>query len=823
MVTKELGPALFALREAAGVRQSAMAGHLGMNQSTLSRLEAGDLVGESDFYVRYLAHLDTQQARWAADALTVSWNHMEQPPLNHPNLGHLTLAERSFARLDAFVTLPNLPSTLRGQAEMLRHDLTNAATYLRSLRHSIAYVGGINVGKTTALCVQAGLVLDGENRLEGLLMDTGGGRITICDIVIRPAATISIEVEPLTEEETYRFVVDFCHGLVMRARGAKLGAEDIGVPEEIDRAIRSMCGLTRIRRKGPDGKETMTDPALALATELGDEAGVATAVISKMELRNRKQREIAFDGGDEAAGRMWLKREFNRINFGKNRDFSLPRRIVVRGPFRGLMKDKFEVEFIDSRGVDQSAIRPDIMAHVSDPRTLVLLCSRFGSAPDPAIHELLKHVNSTDVDPTLSERVSLLLLPRGGEALSVLDEVTGERVNSVIEGYERKKTQIENAVAGLGSRPLDVMFFDAAGDKPNKFVDELTDRLRLMRSRATSQIEFVDEAIEELFTNRGRAAAQAAQAAVAKSLAVYISQHQKAPNRERSVHSRFLDRLDNVHQRTLWASTRRLGSWDNFDVFFHLGESAASEARQRSSAVFDELRGLIRNKLGDQELATTHKFLRQLEARIDEWEQVHISAARNLGVSLYKPPLKQDTALWATCESPYGSGSPFCSHVVRTLRAWFEKHAQIEIEFDAKLGDAWKHDFLAQLGAVSDNSAVEARAGLARRDHSNGWPPPFNPAFLNKVDELEFSVRTGNCLKNDNIVYIGDLIQKTEAEMLRTPNFGRKSLNEIKEVLAQMGFHLAMKVPGWPPENIESLAQRFEEAKAEEMLREAGA
>ena len=87
----------------------------------------------------------------------------------------------------------------------------------------------------------------------------------------------------------------------------------------------------------------------------------------------------------------------------------------------------------------------------------------------------------------------------------------------------------------------------------------------------------------------------------------------------------------------------------------------------------------------------------------------------------------------------------------------------------------------------------------------------FNPSLLKKVDELELSVRSANCLKNDNIVYIGDLIQKTEAEMLRTPNFGRKSLNEIKEVLAQMGLHLGMEVTGWPPENIEELAKRFED------------
>ena len=67
------------------------------------------------------------------------------------------------------------------------------------------------------------------------------------------------------------------------------------------------------------------------------------------------------------------------------------------------------------------------------------------------------------------------------------------------------------------------------------------------------------------------------------------------------------------------------------------------------------------------------------------------------------------------------------------------------------------------------------------------------------------------CLKNDNIVYIGDLIQKTEAEMLRTPNFGRKSLNEIKEVLSGMGLHLGMDVEDWPPDNIEDLAKKLED------------
>ena len=87
----------------------------------------------------------------------------------------------------------------------------------------------------------------------------------------------------------------------------------------------------------------------------------------------------------------------------------------------------------------------------------------------------------------------------------------------------------------------------------------------------------------------------------------------------------------------------------------------------------------------------------------------------------------------------------------------------------------------------------------------------FNAILLKKVDELELSVRSANCLKNDNIHYIGDLIKKSEREMLRTPNFGRKSLNEIKAVLSDMGLKLGMEISEWPPENIDDLARRYED------------
>ncbi|EPR16916.1 DNA-directed RNA polymerase subunit alpha [Sphingobium indicum IP26] len=104
-------------------------------------------------------------------------------------------------------------------------------------------------------------------------------------------------------------------------------------------------------------------------------------------------------------------------------------------------------------------------------------------------------------------------------------------------------------------------------------------------------------------------------------------------------------------------------------------------------------------------------------------------------------------------------------------------------------------------GAAAGGSASEGESDANQ----------INRYLLKKVDELELSVRSANCLKNDNIIYIGDLVQKTEAEMLRTPNFGRKSLNEIKEVLSSMGLRLGMDIPGWPPENIEEMAKKLEQ------------
>jgi DNA-directed RNA polymerase subunit alpha len=125
-------------------------------------------------------------------------------------------------------------------------------------------------------------------------------------------------------------------------------------------------------------------------------------------------------------------------------------------------------------------------------------------------------------------------------------------------------------------------------------------------------------------------------------------------------------------------------------------------------------------------------------------------------------------------------------------------------------------------GTIDPKEAIQCSAGILRDqlssfvdlDQNVGTEapveqapeePPFDPILVRPVDELELTVRSANCLKAESIYLIGDLIQRTEVELLKTPNLGKKSLTEIKDVLATRGLSLGMRLDNWPPENIEEL------------------
>ncbi|HPA02748.1 MAG TPA: DNA-directed RNA polymerase subunit alpha C-terminal domain-containing protein, partial [Chiayiivirga sp.] len=105
---------------------------------------------------------------------------------------------------------------------------------------------------------------------------------------------------------------------------------------------------------------------------------------------------------------------------------------------------------------------------------------------------------------------------------------------------------------------------------------------------------------------------------------------------------------------------------------------------------------------------------------------------------------------------------------------------------------------------LSDQLSVFGDFTHRERGGAKPQPTGVDPLLLRPIDDLELTVRSANCLKAENIYYIGDLIQRTEVELLKTPNLGKKSLTEIKEVLAQRGLSLGMKLESWPPAGLQA-------------------
>jgi len=113
----------------------------------------------------------------------------------------------------------------------------------------------------------------------------------------------------------------------------------------------------------------------------------------------------------------------------------------------------------------------------------------------------------------------------------------------------------------------------------------------------------------------------------------------------------------------------------------------------------------------------------------------------------------------------------------------------------------WPSGFFSSDGGDQISIFVDLKSPEARSEQRR--EPEMDPLLLRPVDDLELTVRSANCLKAENIFYIGDLIQKSEFELLKTPNLGKKSLTEIKDVLAQHGLSLGMKLENWPPPSLE--------------------
>ena len=709
MAHTEIDALLTELRDDAGLTQKEMAQRLNLHQSQISRLEGGESNAEIGDYIKYLCALGSEKAARLTEVLEVTWEHLSPPSMKHPNLEVLIEAETALKRLDNFRQSTSMPRVLAGQADLLFRRLFEFGQFLLSLDHKVVYVGDIGVGKTTAACQQAGLVTDiaTSSDLKGMMLDTGGGRTTLCDVYVQKGDKFAINVEPLADEEVYRLVEELCRAIHQKSENEEPAntASEYRPPEEIERALRNMAGLTRSTRK--KGAPPPPDPIVEIGTPSQSIEEFKAEVASRLTLWRRTRRTIEFEGTDLEAGRRWLKSTFTAINNGRHLDFSLPDKITVTVPFSLVSETPFNVTLVDTRGVDGSAIRPDLMNHLKDQRAVTILCSKWGSAPDSSLQDVLKHVTETEADPTLISRVAVLVLARAGDGLSMRHD-SGESVEEPSEGYEIKRAHVEDALDRISLKDIEVTVFDATYDEPADLTNFLISKIDALRAAQCSNARATIGAIDQMLKNVKEAEALATLDRVNEELQIFTTRHESLKGRSKPVHLRLLRAVNNRHPRTVWAATRRAGSFWNFNVYQHLGDGASVDARRRCTQAIAGLREIIENKLDDPAFKSAHSFLEQLLNNVGAWETDFVKAARHHAVTIYKPALSSDENLWNDCEDMYGRGiSGYKEGIASKLESWFDDHGEFQDKIDRLIERAWKKTVIEPLRIAVGVSAPQ--------------------------------------------------------------------------------------------------------------------
>lgn len=693
----ETGSVLADLRTSAGLTQRQIAERMSANQTRVSRIEAGD--GDDADVTAYLAAVGSPESAALAELLAFEWLHLPQPSLRHPDLEALVAVERGLRQVREFLADGQVPTVLAGQAQLLDRRLEEAGRYLLSLDHEVVYVGEIGVGKTTAACRQTGLVIDEATAsdLKGMLLDTGGGRTTLCDVQVETGERFALTVEPVSDEEIYKLVTEVCKGVFEKLSGEPSpNAVEFRPAEEVERALRNMAGLPRPAR-ARKGTTAAPDPAAELAKKYESLEAFTAEFAARLSLWRRSRRTIEFDGIDGRAGRQWLRSTFTGINNGRHEDFSLPDRITVTVPFTLVSDTRLSINMIDTRGVDGSAVRPDILLHLKNTRAVTLLCSKWGSAPDPSAQALLTHINETDADPALLNRVAIVALARQGDALSMRHD-SGEAAEDVAEGYEIKLGQVEDALQKIGFAGIETYSFDASADNPGDLTAFVLERILAVRKAQAQAAIATIEAISQMIENRAEAEAMAALATVSGNLTRFADRKAGLRGARRHSYERLLTAVTTLHARTVWAATLRNGRFWNFDVFQYLGDGAAAEAKIRSSEVVAGLTAIIESDMDNGELESARGFLMQVHANIAQWEADFVNAARHHGAAVYLQSLSRAQELWDSCEHDYGLGmGGYRDGVADRLRAWFEDNVELREELERRVARAWETSFIAPL------------------------------------------------------------------------------------------------------------------------------
>ena len=673
----EIGKYLVRLRDKAGLKQNELAQKVTRSPAVLSRVESGERALSTDELNSILEAIGTEEALRFRETAGRVWLKSQKPSLGHPDEQLLWEAEQALQSIEELSERPDIRNVFVKRLEEFRNELNSAAGLVLGTEHSVAFVGGIGVGKSTAICRATDLEVQKEKRGEPVL-DVGGGGVTVCEVHLVQGPQYGLIVEPMGENELRREVLEFASFLKPSSEARQEEeTEDLdshGTSKEIERAIRNMSGLTRRVRKetGPDGKKVRmsVDRAKDLAEKSSDSNTLAVGILSKMDLRKRTRRELWHSEVSSEEPLLWLKKNFEQVNNGRHPEFSIPKRIEITVPQRILREELLSIRIVDTKGIDRTAERKDLEDHFNTPNTIVVLCSSFNDAPSTSVQQLLERAETGRV-ANLQTKAAVLALPRPNEALAVKQDDSGFRVETADEGYDLKKDQVEMRLEALRVPGVRVEFFNALEDTPKRLSNFLLELVRGLRQKHSENLKAAIEGTNDLVQNFEKAQVQEIQQQVSRRLIVWRNNNQQIGPFSKHLQDSLLSAISSAHASSLRASVRRQGEWYNLDYSHQLGYGARATAAGAVGSKLKDFKAVAKNLLEDPELEEAFSLVRQARHILESGTEDLLQKSQQLGTTIHTGYMKSDGQLWARCDSEWGGGSGYRDRVSRHHRDWF--------------------------------------------------------------------------------------------------------------------------------------------------------
>ena len=704
------------MRTAVQLSQRDIATKAGTDQSRLSRIEKGSAANEQEYraVLKALKELGSKDAARYATFLRTDWRHLERPDFWNPDGGTISLAEETLSIAADFSNAADAPWPLRRQLERQTDLLAAAARYLGDIAQNIAFVGEIGVGKSTALSFLYDLLLpikENANLTDRVLLEAGGGGTTVCEVCIRRGPGFGIVVQPMPDADFRQLVADLCTSKwTQSADNSPPQTESVGVGREYERAIRNMAGLTTRRDTTPDGKRSRRDLLAELVARCASEDELRTKVLDAMQLPNRDQREIWFEPTRAASPQTWLADCFKSINNGRHPDFLLPRSIDLIVPDFAAAEVGLDVTVIDTKGVDDLAVREDIDARLRDPRTAIVLCTRFNDAPSQAVRALLQHMRRTFPEQLAARKLSVLALPRSGEATSMKDDA-GEFAIDDEDGYDLKRDQIARTITGPEDDLHDIPFYflnvevdDAAGVRSS-----ILDQVARMRRTQSDRVRDLCTAINDLIENHEVEAVNAAMEEVATQLRAFLDSNSELAPKRHDAYRAALGAVNQVrYAATLWASARRNGQYSGLSIGHQTGIGAARDGFLRTDAWFTGVQMRLEEMKANPGLHPARNVISQIEHSIVASKTDFADALQTAGVEVYREPLLQANDLWTACADKWGRGPGFKRRVYNLIAEWFEEREDLRDALESVAQALWGDKVVQPMLRLVDEHVTDA-------------------------------------------------------------------------------------------------------------------